>query len=217
MAPRIVVALLAVLLSGACLRLEEPPASLSNGSPCETDGQCAPGSACEYDSSVFDYVCRTRGGCTAHEQCAATEGCAFGDCMPAECTQDAACGAYACNEGARQCFDACRDDGNCSTGYRCSDGECLSTTCTAATAARVCDGNACVSGVCRNSFECDTVGCATGYVCDAGSCVRPCSSDAQCERYACFTALGECRESCDLKEHCQAGFVCKDSFCQAAP
>src|SRR5690606_38286089 len=101
MALRIALALCAVLVSGACLRLEDPPSSLANGLPCETDGQCEPGSVCEYDSSAFDVVCRTRDGCTGHEQCAATESCAFGACVPAECTQDAVCGAYACNEAVR--------------------------------------------------------------------------------------------------------------------
>lgn len=217
MALRIALALCAVLVSGACLRLEDPPSSLANGLPCETDGQCEPGSVCEYDSSAFDVVCRTRDGCTGHEQCAATESCAFGACVPAECTQDAVCGAYACNEAVRQCFDACRYNSDCNAGFLCADGECLSTTCTAATAARVCEGNACVSGSCKTAFECETLGCATDYVCDGISCIRPCSSDAQCERYACFTALGECRESCDYQEHCQAGFVCRDTFCQVAP
>lgn len=210
-----VACLLGISLVGqACLRLETPPTSLANGETCETSSECAPGSICEYDSTVFDYVCRVEGGCTSHSQCLASEACAFGACGPAECVDAGSCGAYACNTGVRQCFDSCRIDGECGTGYVCRDGECLSATCTAATAARVCQGAVCNGGVCESAYYCDVYGCADGYTCESYQCVRNCSSDAQCERYVCDIAFGECREGCSLAGDCQAGYECKDNFCQ---
>lgn len=202
-----------LLLSG-CLRLEGPPPSLENGAPCDSDGQCASGSACEYDSIVFDYVCRVRGGCTGHGECAATDACVFGVCQPAECTADPTCGAYGCNTTVRQCNDSCADDYDCSSGNLCRDGECLSAVCNATTAARVCEGTACSSGTCLSVFDCPYYGCAEGYTCEGSSCVRLCASDSQCERYTCDTLAGECREGCFSETECQAGFVCKDYFCQ---
>lgn len=198
----------------ACLRLEGPPPFTEDGEPCTSDSQCHPTSACEYDSSASNYVCRVRGGCTTHSQCPTGNACSFGSCLPAECTDSNACGAYACDTARLQCFDSCADNYDCNGAYLCRDGECLSATCTAQTAARICLGAACNGGTCMNEFDCDYYGCAEGYVCDSYQCDRPCSSDANCERYICDVSVGECRTSCSLETDCQPGYVCKDYFCQ---
>lgn len=207
---------LVLLLGGlsACLRLEGPPPSLEDGDPCESSSQCSSASVCEYDSAVQQTVCRVRGGCTSHTACASDQACAFGSCVLAECSQSGTCGAYGCNLGVRQCFDSCANDGECSTGNVCRDGECLSGVCTQETAARVCRGAACYEGVCDSEIDCDSYGCAPGYICDIASCVKTCTSDAECERYSCYTVIGECNESCYAQSDCKTGYVCKDTFCQ---
>jgi len=206
--------LVVALGSGGCLRLEGPPPYTDDGEGCESDSQCAPTSACEYDPAVSAYVCRVRGGCTGHADCPTDLACVFGSCTAAECTSDATCGAYACNQTLRQCFDSCASSTQCGSGRVCRDGECLSSTCTSSSAAQVCDGAACDAGVCMSAIDCDTYGCAAGYQCDGINCVRPCTSNAECERYACYTAFGECYENCYLDTDCQPGFECKDNFCQ---
>ena len=198
----------------ACLRLEGPPSSIEDGQPCQSDSQCASTSACEFDSAVQETVCRLRGGCTAHTACPTDQACAFGSCVPAECTQAASCGAYGCNQAVRQCFDSCAGDGDCGTGHVCRDGECLNATCTEETAARVCFGATCYGGVCDSAIDCDTYGCAAGYTCDIARCVKRCTSDAECERYSCYTTIGECNDQCFAETDCQPGYVCKDTFCQ---
>jgi len=209
-------ALLAVTLSGttACLRLEGPPPVLENGEQCQFDSQCDPASVCEYDSIVSSTVCRVRGGCTSHTQCAATQACQFGRCDVAECSEDSTCGTFACDQSVRRCNDSCAYDDDCAATFVCRDGECLSAVCTASTAASVCDGAACEDGSCWSEYQCSYFGCAAGYTCDGSTCVRYCTSDSECERYECNRSLGECREYCSIAEDCQAGFVCKDSFCQ---
>jgi hypothetical protein len=209
-------ALPCVLLWGltGCLRLEGPPASLQNGDPCESSAQCSSTSVCEFDSAVLQMVCRTSGGCASHSACLADQACAFGSCVPAECTQTGTCGAYGCNMAVRQCFDSCAGDADCAAGNVCRDGECLSSTCTQETAARVCRGAACYEGVCDGEFDCDQYGCAPGYTCDVISCVKTCTTDAECERYTCYSVVGECNDTCYSESDCQPGYVCKNTFCQ---
>lgn len=217
------------LLSSGCLRLvDRPEEEGAPGTECYDNSECAAGAVCLTGVS-FKGTCSEVGACETHFECGQQEACMNGRCQAVQCTSvaDSACGNYACNSDTFTCKTTCDSNGNCQNDTVCRAGSCVSSKCTAETAAVVCEGYTCdtVLSQCRGEFmgsSCDSVGCATGYTCLAHSCRKACSANGattQCGNYLCEVTsefagpAGTCATQCYEHTECLNGTVCINFRC----
>ena len=148
--------------------------------PCSDDAQCPNGAMCN------DGVCQDNGqpySCLDDETCQALGefSCFQGACIPGanlECRQDTDCSdpAYVCNSGI--CApapdpDECTLSSQCEPGMNCTDGACVSTSCSADSQCGF--EESCVSGQCIDpgSITCAAdVDCPTNHRCLDDRCAR---------------------------------------------
>lgn len=221
-----------------CVRAWSPPLE------CDEDAECAEGQRClarlyvadaVYDAGSLvpegrrEFVCAERetcgpgfGGCALGEVCeVSTLGgkCVVPECTPSEST---ACGVYGCDLESFRCRTSCDESADCAEGYYCAEGgTCAPEEC-GGDPRTVCDGFACVEGVCRRSCVAQE-DCASGSSCIDGSCRGSAALGASCDRtFEC--AVGgycdgfSCRalhyggESCGLDEQCLSGICVERCF-----
>ncbi len=162
-----------------------------NGAPCSTGLQCLTG-YCS-DGVCCDSACD--GACDA---CSKEAGALTnGTCMLVGGEGIPSCGGYQCSTMTADCPASCSEDDECTTGFRCSSGQCVSVciagVCTCSTGQHYCevtnrcilDGSCCADADCATPYDCHTatgarcldhvctyppVTCASGQACTAGSC-----------------------------------------------
>jgi hypothetical protein len=140
---------------------------------------------------------------TKSASCTGAFGTPAGTC-PAASTSN--CAPFKCNAAGTDCATTCLVNTDCTTGYRCSGGSCVSTGAAGASCSVPSDcssGLSCVNGAC-----CTSSSCPTGYSCNvtgaAGSCKLPlgtaCTSDATCGSGHCVDGVccnGLCNGQCE--------------------
>lgn len=177
---------------------------------CESDSQCAENylctkqGTCLYDSGCYnDDQCRSGEkclpamGCVAESFCETArdcqgdnQGCEAQQCVQAQCTEDAQCGAFKCVELV--CTTRCETSADC--GYR-----------------NYCDE----TGTCQAAECFEPEDCNEGFTCSDWQCELGCSEANQesvCGGYACNYDR-RCYESCYTDSNCLDSHECKLERC----
>jgi len=229
----LLVALGALFLGSACVRLNEPSVyKCETDSDCDSSEHCSASKLCQSDS-----VCDYDGDCEGGKICSARS------CIAPQCTQlTGQCGAYQCSLG--RCTTSCGGDSSCRPGAKCSAGQCVEPgsvandkTCStdAACQSQHCCTNGFSTGVCRAScLKAVGAACATGAECTSNLCcptkgtttltcsatpcseIPECSVDLDCKNAGKCTA-GKCVAVAPQKTgaSCTTATQCLSAICQA--
>jgi hypothetical protein len=183
------------------------------------------GFGCGGGSGDDDQPCQGEScaGCSSDTQCQDDPDfgpgarCVGGECVAAECVDDAGCsGGRVCDEGSfecRACVDMSEDD-RCGESAACVDGVCTAGACNID---EQCSGpDLCIDHHCgcETSATCDGGLCSDEMLCEA--CVDP-DDDATCrDEYGPGTlcVAGSCvAGNCRVDGECDAGSICCDNSC----
>ena len=208
---------------------------------CRSDADCAGdrcvntsgGPLCVRFSGSTPSCTVAPSGCTNDSQCAPTEICSGGDCVPRPatgsplgeaCTADDGCRSGLCLAGV--CTQSCDwlNTTSCPSGFYC-DGD-SSTSCSTGYCLRGTAGAGALGDSCTGDTECSSL------FCDGGTCTTPCvpGGTVGCSAgYTCqvgtLTCRGACRRGRELGDSCEVNSDCaslacamrgSDSFCTQA-
>ena len=192
---------------------------------CTTNGQCRPQESCNPATHACAFLPGWGDQCVLNGDCPLGELCQQGLCAaPSQvtvCTRNSCPTGERCNIPNQVCEQdlGCFSDADCPPAEACNPGSraCV-PSCTAATAAQVCDpAQRCVGGICVDCTR--DADCGPGLTCDiaAGRCggVNACYSDGDCPAgELCNLATQACGPRpppCASNDDCPATEVCEPS------
>jgi hypothetical protein len=125
------------------------------------------------------------------------------------------CNGFACDGVSQGCPTTCGSDGDCTSGYFCSSGACVTRygNATACTLDAQCLSGFCRDGVCCNSDcagKCQTCSDLPGLCSTAKLGATP---RASCGAYLCDGAVSDCPNLCSVDAQCVAGDFCIFNVC----
>lgn len=210
---------------------------LSNGQcvagVCHTSGDCQGSKLCDAATHLCS-SCTTDPQCQADTVYGSKSICVSEQCVAGACNTSADCrtkGARLCPTATKVCT-ACTSDTECRSdtaygaGFICSDGQCVSGSCSTSrdcTNGRVCNATTRVCVACNNDTRCtsDTV-YGPQTICLSGACVTGDCHDISSECSAgriCGSSVPHACGDCSADAQCTAdarygtGFLCVSNLC----